>query len=209
MTSQVALPALLSFVGVVLLGALSPGPDFVVLTRRTTTSGRGSGLACAAGMSTGIFVWASAVVAGVAAVLTASVVAFTTVKILGAAYLVILGLRAWASVRSGSAWTTSEAATPRPAGQPFREGLLCNLLNPKVAVFYLALFPQFIPTDSGGLSKLLLAATAATTVLCWYLVVATIVASVRRLLASTRVRRVVDALTGTALIGLGLRIATT
>jgi len=201
---------LLSFVGVVLLGAVSPGPDFFVLARRTTTSGRASGLACAAGMGTGIFVWAMAVAGGVATLLAASAAAFTAVKLIGGAYMVWLGLCAWLSWhRGGSAWIPGVAPAPRPTGRSFREGLLCNLLNPKVAVFYLALVPQFVPSGGGGWVALELAAVAAVTVMCWYVLVAIVVASVRRFLASTRVRRAIDATVGTVLIGLGVRVATT
>ena len=141
----------LSIAGVVLLGAVSPGPDFFVLTRRTAVSGRGAGLMCAAGMATGIFLWVTAVGDGVSALLAASPVVFTVVKSAGAAYLVFLGLRGWLSACRGSAARTPEtAAAPQPSPRSFREGLLCNLLNPKVAVFYLAFLPQFLPRAADG-----------------------------------------------------------
>lgn len=198
----------LSIAGVVLLGAVSPGPDFFVLTRRTAVSGRGAGLTCAAGMATGIFLWVTAVGDGISPLLAASPVVFTIVKSAGAAYLVFLGLRGWLSACRGSAARTPEtAAAPQPSARSFREGLLCNLLNPKVAVFYLAFLPQFLPP--GGWSPTLeLAVTAAATVMCWYVFVALIIAAVRRFL-TTRVSRIIDAAVGTVLIGLGVLIATT
>lgn len=200
--------ALLSIIGVVLLGAVSPGPDFFLLMRRTATSGRGAGVVCAAGMGTGIFVWVIAVGGGIAALLAASAFAFTVVKLAGAAYLIFLGLRAWLSARRGLPARAPETATaPQSPFRSFREGLLCNLLNPKVAAFYLAFLPQFLPVGGGWLPTLELAATAATAVSCWYVLMALIVASLRQFL-TTRVRRIVDAAVGTVLIGLGIRIVT-
>jgi threonine/homoserine/homoserine lactone efflux protein len=199
----------LSIAGVVLLGAVSPGPDFFVLTRRTAVSGRVAGLTCAAGMATGIFLWVTAVGDGVITLLTASPFVFTVVKSAGAAYLVFLGLRAWLSAYRGSAARTPEtAAAPPPSPRSFREGLLCNLLNPKVGVFYLAFLPQFLPPGGGWSPTLELAVTAAATVMCWYVFVALIIVAVRRFL-TTRVSRVIDAAVGTVLIGLGVLIATT
>lgn len=203
---MIALPQLLTIVVVVLLGAISPGPDFAVLLRRTAASGRAAGLRCATGMGVGIAVWVLAVGAGIAALLAASTVAFTVVKLAGAGYLIVLGCRAWMSLRAGAA--TREPDPPTATGA-FTEGVLCNLLNPKVAVFYLALLPQFLPVDGGVLVTVELAAVAAATVTAWYVVVALGVAAGRRSLASTRVRRIVDAATGTVLIAVGVRIATT
>ncbi|GAW48000.1 MULTISPECIES: LysE family translocator [unclassified Nocardioides] len=201
----------LPLVGVILLGALTPGPDFVVLTRRALASGRRAGLICATGMGSGIFVWVVAVGGGLAALLAASAIAFTVVKLAGAAYLLFLGVRAWlSSLGRGAGTLTADSASGVQAGaRSFREGALCNLLNPKVAVFYLALLPQFVAVGGGPLPTLELALLATTTVTSWYLLVALIVASVRRVLQSPRVRRVLDATVGTVLIGLGLRIATT
>jgi threonine/homoserine/homoserine lactone efflux protein len=199
----------LSIAAAVLLGAVSPGPDFFVLTRRTAVSGRGAGLMCAAGMATGIFLWVTAVGDGVGALLAAWPVVFTVVKSAGAAYLIFLGLRGWlSSCRGGAARTTETAAAPQPSPRSFREGLLCNLLNPKVAVFYLAFLPRFLHRGGGWSPTLELAVTAAATVMCWYVFVALVIVAVRRLL-TVRVSRIVDAAVGTVLIGLGILIATT
>jgi threonine/homoserine/homoserine lactone efflux protein len=199
----------LPIAGFVLLGAVSPGPDFFVLTRRTAVSGRGAGLTCAAGMASGIFLWVTAVGDGVGALLAASPVVFTVVKFAGAAYLACLGLSGWLSACRGSAARTPPtAAAPQSSAGSFREGLLCNLLNPKVAVFYLAFLPRFLPLGGGWSPTLEVAVTAAATVMCWYVFVALAVAAVRRFL-TTRVSRIIDAAVGTVLIGLGVLIATT
>lgn len=208
---MIAPTTLLPLIGVVLLGALTPGPDFFVLTRRTLASGRRAGLACATGMGSGIFIWVIAVGGGLAALLATSATAFTVVKLAGALYLIFLGFHAWLSSlgHEAGAPASNGSSEPQSAPRSFREGLLCNLLNPKVAVFYLALLPQFVPVGGGVLLTLELAVLAAATVTSWYVLVAVVVASVRRFLESPRVRRILDATVGTVLIGLGLRIATT
>jgi threonine/homoserine/homoserine lactone efflux protein len=199
---------LFSFVGVVLLGAISPGPDFFVLTRRATLSGRRAGLVTAAGMGTGILIWAAAVVWGVATVLAASAAAFSTVKLAGGIYLVLLGLRAWLTLRRDEPpEVAAQERVHQSALKNFSEGLLCNLLNPKVAVFYLALMPQFLPCNAAAPVSALLAAVAACTVTAWYLTIAMIVSSIRRRLLSSRTRKAVDATFGTVLIAMGIMVA--
>src|SRR6266536_1491270 len=87
--------------GVILLGAMSPGPDFVIVTRSAAMSGRRAGMACAAGIGAGVFAWSAVTAAGVAGLLAASAVAFTAVKLAGAAYLMLLGIRALLAARRG------------------------------------------------------------------------------------------------------------
>jgi threonine/homoserine/homoserine lactone efflux protein len=100
--------------------------------------------------------------------------------------------------------TDKKKATPRGA---FVAGLLTNLLNPKVAVFFLALWPQFLPADASALDIAVLAGFAAAGPLCWFLLLANIVTVLRRYLVRANVRRVLDAVMGTVLVGLGVRVA--
>jgi RhtB (resistance to homoserine/threonine) family protein len=198
-----------SFLLVVVLGAMSPGPDFVVVTRSALTGGRRAGMAAGAGIALGVFAWVVAIALGVAAVLAASAVAFTVVKLVGAAYLVFLGVRAWLAVRRGEYRDLGETreAKPAGAGAAFRHGLLTNLLNPKVAVYFLALLPQFLPADGSTLQTLELAAIATAGTVLWFVTLAAVVGALRRFFGSGRVRRVLDAVMGTVLVALGLRIA--
>lgn len=200
--------------GVMLLGAMSPGPDFALVLRNTLTGGRLSGLACAAGVGIGVLGWALAAALGVAGMLAASATAFAIVKFAGAAYLIVLGLRALISaVRRGSGPSggPAELASPRvevPLRTAFTQGLLTNLLNPKAAVFFVALMPQFLPTDVtvARVLELCLITTSVTT--GWFSLLAVAVAAIGHVLTRPRVRRTVDTATGTLLIGLGLRVAT-
>jgi threonine/homoserine/homoserine lactone efflux protein len=194
--------------GVILLGAMSPGPDFVIVTRSAALSGRRAGMACAAGIGAGVFAWSAVTALGVAGLLAASAVAFTVVKLAGAAYLMLLGIRALLAARRGE-YDGPGAGRPKVIGPlvAFRHGLLTNLLNPKVAVFFIALVPQFLPADPAVLDTVVLGAVAAAVSVVWFCVVANVVGALRRLFAKVRVRRTIDAVMGGLLIGLGLRIA--
>jgi threonine/homoserine/homoserine lactone efflux protein len=200
--------------GVVLLAAMSPGPDFAIVTRNAMISGRRAGMACGAGIAVGVFAWAVVTALGIAGLLAASAVAFTAVKLVGAAYLVLLGVRALLAARRGDYDGNNDGVRHIPGTRgtgaltAFRQGLVTNLLNPKVAVFFVALLPQFLPTAASAVDHLLLAVVAAGVTLTWFTVLAGVVGALRRLLTANRVRRTLDAVMGTLLVGLGIRIAT-
>jgi threonine/homoserine/homoserine lactone efflux protein len=196
--------------GVVLLAAMSPGPDFAIVTRNAMVSGRRAGMACGAGIAVGVFAWAVVTALGIAGLLAASAVAFTAVKLVGAGYLVVLGVRALLAARRGEYDSAEHVPGARATSAPaaFRQGIVTNLLNPKVAVFFVALLPQFLPASATAADHLLLAGVAAGVTLTWFTVLAGVVSALRRLLTGNRVRRGIDALMGTLLVGLGVRMAT-
>jgi threonine/homoserine/homoserine lactone efflux protein len=196
---------MLTLAGVILLGAMSPGPDFLVVLRHAVTAGRRAGMACAAGIACGILVWATVTSFGIAGLLAASAVAFTVVKLVGAAYLVLLGVRALLAARRGA--YSQPVASEKAAGGAFVSGLLTNVLNPKVAVVFLALWPQFMPASATALDTVVMAGVAATAVLVWFVVLANLVTVLRRFLVAAKVRRALDVVMGTLLVGIGVRIA--
>ncbi|WP_431906861.1 LysE family translocator [Nonomuraea jabiensis] len=205
------------FGGIVLLGAMSPGPDFAVVVRRSAVSGRLHGMAAATGIAVGVFVWVVASTTGIAALLAASAAAFTVVKVVGAAYLLYLGARALRSALRTGGKLELDLPDPvrRGAAGAFAEGLLTNVLNPKAALFFVALVPQFVSSGASGGSvaslgeTLLLSVIALAGTAAWFLVVANVVGTLRRVFARPVVRRAVDGLTGTALLALGAKLATT
>lgn len=199
---------LLALGGVILLAAMSPGPDFVIVTRNAVLSGRRAGMACAAGIAAGVFGWAVVTALGLAGLLAASAVAFTVVKLAGAAYLVLLGVRALLAARRGDyAAPTDDGTGSTGALAAFRQGLVTNLLNPKVAVFFVALLPQFVPAEASALDHLAVAVVAAGVSVVWFTMLANVVSVLRRVLTTRRVRRAIDAVMGTLLVALGVRIA--
>jgi threonine/homoserine/homoserine lactone efflux protein len=195
---------LVPFVGAAILIALTPGADTALVVRNALIAGAAPARRTALGTSTGLLVWGAASACGVAAVLNASAEVFTAVKLAGALYLVWLGLQA---IRHAGA---HEASGRAPGGSPFRQGLLCNLLNPKAGIFFTALLPQFVsPQDPVLLVSLLLTAIAAAASLAWLSVYATVVPRAGDVLRRPRVRRALDRATGAVLIGLGVRLALT
>ncbi|MGA5299157.1 LysE family translocator [Nucisporomicrobium flavum] len=197
----------LAFTGVIAIGAMSPGPDFAVVVRRAALDGRASGVAAATGVASGVFLWSVAAAAGVAALVATAPAVLAAIRWAGAAYLAYLGVRALiAAARPAPA---PQAVGTGSAGGAFRDGLLCNALNPKAAVFFLALLPQFLPARPGVSDTLTLSLLAVAITLVWFSTVAVLVAALRRLFARTAVRRGLDGLSGLALLGLGARLALT
>lgn len=199
---------ILTLAGVIILGSMSPGPDFLVVLRNSVVSGRRAGVACAAGIAVGVFVWALVTAIGIAGLLAASAEAYTVVKLVGAIYLAYIGIRALLAARRGDYRPESEAASKqRGSFVSFRQGLLTNLLNPKCAVFFIALVPQFLPHDPSAPGTLELAVVCTVANLAWFTTLAFGVGALRHVFTRRRVRRVLDVAMGTFMVGLGIRIA--
>jgi len=213
----------LAAAGVLAVLTVVPGPDMALVTKRAVASGWRDGLRTVGGITAGLLVWGVLTVVGLAAVLAASATAFTVVKLAGAAYLVFLGVQGlWqnrrARARSSKASASdapdapdaSGAATARPAsGSPWRTGLVSNLVNPKIAVFYTGLLPSLAPSGlsaQAGMVLLVLLHAAITLALlgCYVLLLAT----ARAFFEKPSVRRAMNRITGVVLIGFGLKIAT-
>ena len=194
---------LLAFLGVAAVVIVTPGQDTALTVRNTLAGGRPAGVRTAIGVVSGQAVWALAASAGVAALLVASEPAFVALKLAGAAYLVYLGGQALlAAVRRSP--PPAHGAREAGGGHELRQGLLSNLGNPKMAVFFSSLLPQFGDTFAVllGLGLLFCALT-----LTWLTAYAIAVARAGDVLRRPRVRRTIDAVTGTALVALGLRLA--
>ena len=194
---------LFAFLGVSVLLIVTPGQDTALTIRNTLVGGRRGGRRTALGVSSGQAVWALAAAAGLAALLRASEPAFLALRLAGAAYLVYLGAHAlWSAVR-GEAGRHRTITSGK--GAPFRQGLLSNLGNPKMAVFFTSLLPQFADTFL-GLLGLGLVFSAMT--LVWLSAYASAVARAGNVLRRPRVRRALDLVTGLVLVAFGLRLAT-
>jgi threonine/homoserine/homoserine lactone efflux protein len=191
-----------AFLGVAAIVIVTPGQDTALTIRNTLLGGRRSGVLTAAGVSTGQAIWALATSVGLAAVLQASEPAFVAVKLIGAAYLVFLGLQTLvAALRSRSG-----ARKRPPRGRPFRQGIVSNLGNPKMDVFFPSLLPQFAARPSFG-ALLLLGLIFCSMTLLWLTAYAFAIAKAGDFLRRSRVRRALDAATGAVLVTLGLRLA--
>lgn len=196
---------LLAFTLTCVVVVVVPGPDFALVLKNAHRA-PGSAAATAGGIMVGNTVLALLAVLGVTALLAASEILGTAVRIAGAAYLLFLGISALREA-FGARRCQPKAAEPRPrfgGGSPFLQGVVSNLLNPKVAVFYLSLFPQF---DLGPLPPLgqhaLMACIFLLTALVWYVVLVQAIRRVSAVLARPRVHRVVTAGSGAVLAGVG------
>jgi threonine/homoserine/homoserine lactone efflux protein len=189
---------LLEFLGVAAVVIVTPGQDTALTIRNTLRGGRRDGVLTAVGVATGQLVWAAATSAGLAALLVASEPAFRAIRLFGAAYLVYLGLQSlWRAVRRRQAHNAVFFGRPRP----FRQGLVSNLGNPKMAIFFSSLLPQFADSFAG---LLVLGIVFAVMTVTWLSVIARVGEFLRR----PSVSRLVDAVVGAVLVAFGLRLAT-
>jgi threonine/homoserine/homoserine lactone efflux protein len=195
---------LLAFLGVAALVIMTPGPDTAVTTRATLMGGRRAGLLTATGAVTGQACWTVAASAGVTALLIASEPAFLAVKYAGAAFLVYLGVAALVAAVRGVE-PEEHAGVPAVARMTaFRQGLLSDLSNPKMAAFFTSLLPQFGSTFAEMLAYGLLFGVLTW---LWLALYTTALARLRDVLRRGIVRRTFEAVTGAVLVALGLRLA--
>lgn len=205
---------LLRFLAVSAVVIATPGQDTALTIRNTLLGGRRAGVATALGVAAGQAFWTVAASAGVTALLRASASAFAAVRLIGAAYLVFLGGRALRDAwRAGPPAVDAgdEAAVNRRrgAGAGLRQGLLSNLANPKMVVFFTSLLPQFvIPGQASFASLLGLGLLFCSMTLGWLALYAAVVARLGDVLRRSAIRRGLDAVMGTVLVALGLRLAT-
>ena len=189
---------LLAFVGVSLLVIVTPGQDTALTIRNTLLGGRRGGVRTAAGVAAGQATWTLAASAGVVALLRASEPAFVAVRLVGAAYLVYLGLQTL--LRRGEV----PAGVGGSSRRAFRQGLLSNLGNPKMAVFFTSLLPQF---GSSFSALVALGLVFCSLTFLWLSGYAWAVARAGDVLRRPRIRRALDRVTGVVLVGFGLRLA--
>ena len=198
------------FIATAIVLVLTPGQDTFFIIGRSLASGRSAGISAALGITCGSIVHTLLAALGLSALLATSPYAFMAVKFAGAAYLVYIGVRALLSRAQGL-----PGAEPRAAGagdwSAFRQGIVTNLLNPKVALFFLALMPQFISAGSPHkvAAFLVLGLSFMTLGVIWCLVLAVAAASLRdTLLRRPSVATLLNRIAGGVFIALGLRLAT-
>lgn len=209
-------PEYATFAGLAVLLVLMPGPDFAVVAKNGLAHGRAAGLLTGCGVVTSLLVQGGLAAFGIAALVARSAVAFTVLKFAGALYLGFLGVQALraALAHRGRAGAGDEgygpAAEPRRARwRGFRQGLLANLTNPKVLVFYFSLLPQFADPARPALPQVLvLAATHAAFSLLWFALVVLALDRLRTWLRRPRARLTLEGVTGVALLGFAVQLLT-
>lgn len=200
----------LGFAGVAALLVMSPGPNGVLIAKTVPTSGRAAGLANIAGFVAAFYLHGALSIFGISIILVRSAEAFFVVKMLGAAYLCWIGFRALRDAWRGMA-TVAEVAPARRRRsfvKAFAEGFATNALNPKVSMFYLAAFPQFIPTGEGAVaSAFLLVCVHAMLNALWFGAMILLFAQLVGAARSGRFLRWLKAVTGVVFLAFGARLA--
>jgi threonine/homoserine/homoserine lactone efflux protein len=203
----------LAFLGLAIIVIVTPGPDTAITIRNTLLGGRMGGVMTALGVAVGQTTWALATSAGLVALLIASAPLFLAVQYAGAAYLIYLGLQALREAvwPLGSAHTTATIGGSTPSVRPFvafRQGMISDLGNPKMAVFFASLLPQFVSPDGPMFSAfLILGVIFALMTFAWLALYVAFISKLGDFVRQSSVRRTIEAVAGTLLIGLGLRVA--
>lgn len=199
----------LLFIGVSWALIIAPGPDMLYVITRGIAHGRRAGILSAIGVVCGILVHTTAAALGLTLILQTSALAFLLVKYIGAAYLIYLGIKAWQDKSTLSLQSSAAGVT---SGALFWQGVLSNVLNPKIAIFFLAFLPQFVEKGSSSVAwqMIFLGLTFACFGLCFLLVVGYSSGTIGRWLTNRpQYTQSLQRLAGGILIGLGIRLAFT
>lgn len=200
-------PRLYAFVGVAAILIVLPGADMALVTRNVLTAGRRGAMLTIIGICAGCVIHATASALGLSAILATSATAFNVVKTIGAAYLIWIGVQSIRDANRGSVASPGDRTNRARLG-PFLQGFLTNILNPKVAVFYLTFLPQFISPGEPALKRsFLLAGIHIVMGFVWLTAYAWFIDRIGAVLTRPRVKAWLERVTGGVLIALGARLA--
>lgn len=191
----------LLFLGITVGGAMVPGANFAVVLRNTLNGSRRSGLLTVCGLATALMIHGTLTLFGISALIQNSPAAFEAIRWLGAAYLILLG--GWQLFHRQPA---QETVKPKQGGSPFLAGLLISLFNPKVLVFFLAIFSQVLSPEQSLASKLLYVATPALAEISWFMLVLALLGTpaIRHWLMGVKSK--LERFLGGAMVALGIKI---
>jgi RhtB (resistance to homoserine/threonine) family protein len=198
---------LFTFLLLSLFVVMSPGIDTALITKRTISDGRKDGYHIALGITTGCLVHTFAAAFGLSAILMQSALAFEIIKYAGAIYLIYLGLTSFIARKKGENCHIEGSKFPQKKSA-FKQGLLSNVLNPKVAIFFITFLPQFVTVGTNTTGQLvLMGAIYSVLSIIWFFVYVFFINYLREWLMSPKVQEIMDKATGLVLIGFGLKIA--
>lgn len=208
---KMAISEILTFATIAALLVMSPGPNGLLIAKTVPTSGRKAGLANVAGFVTAFYLHGALSILGISILLVQSATAFTVVKFVGAAYLCWIGFKSLYTAYKGE--ESSAAVTParrkRTLIAAYLEGFLTNALNPKVSMFYLAAFPQFIPVGENAISaSFLLVFLHSLIAALWFIAIALLLSKLSKATQKDGFKRGLKAVTGAVFVGFGIKLAT-
>jgi threonine/homoserine/homoserine lactone efflux protein len=198
------------FLGIAAVVIVVPGPDTAIVTKNALLHGRRAALGTAFGVEAGLAVWTLASALGVASIVRASDTAFTVLKLIGAVYLVWLGIQALLAARRAGSHADPESVSRVAVGGRggFRQGLISDLANPKIGAFFTGLLPQFAgPGHAVLIPFLVLGGLFVLMTVVWLCAYALVAVKASEVLRRPRVRAAIDRLSGLILIGFGVRLA--
>ncbi|HEY5817801.1 MAG TPA: LysE family translocator [Mesorhizobium sp.] len=201
----------LAFAAMAALLIMSPGPNGVLIAKTVPTSGKAAGFANIGGFAVAFFVHGTFAIFGLSVLVLQSANLFLAVKLVGAAYLIWIGLKALLDAWRGKPADLLKvlpARRPRTLAKAFGEGFLTNALNPKVAMFYIAAFPQFMAQGSSPMSAYLLVAVHALLNLAWFGPMVLLFERLSKVARDGRLQRYLKGVTGIVFVGFGLKLAT-
>jgi len=206
------IPLLPAYLVAITLLTITPGVDTMLIIRNTSRGGWWDGAVSSLGICLALFAHAGISALGISVILLHTAWAFTTLKLLGACYLIWLGIVNWRGALSKKQLPLKKETSPRPQGfnlmRSLKEGFLSNILNPKAAIFYMAFLPQFIdPSGSATIQSLILAGFHFIIAMIWQCFLALTVNQAGKWLQHPRVSRVMDGVTGSVMILFGLKLA--
>jgi RhtB (resistance to homoserine/threonine) family protein len=197
-----------TFLVLSLFVVMSPGIDTALITKRTISDGRIDGYKMALGITTGSLVHTFTAAFGLSAILMQSAVAFEIVKYAGAVYLIYLGLSSFITNKNKYVTHIENQNNSELKKSAFKQGLFSNVLNPKVAMFFLTFLPQFVKTGADATQQFIMMGVIYTVLsITWFFVYVFFINYLREWLMSPKVQRIMDKVTGLVLIGFGLKLA--
>ncbi len=200
-----------SFALVAGLLVMSPGPNGVLIAKTVPTSGRAAGFTNVAGIVSAFYLHGALSIFGISLILVQSAQVFMVVKLLGAAYLIWLGFKALRDAYKGGAApvNTEQARSSRTIAVSFGEGFLTNALNPKVSMFYLAAFPQFIPATGNSVeAAFMLVIVHSLIAAAWFAAMVLLMSRMTSVARGEKFQRWLKGVTGAVFIGFGVKLAT-
>lgn len=202
------LPQFLGLAMIALVGAMSPGADFVLVSRNALVYSRRTGIFTALGIGLGVLVHVFYTLAGIGLIISQSILLFNAIKFAGAAYLIYLGWKAlWAKPRQAEVVRDAESNQDISALKAVGMGIATNALNPKVTLFFLSLFMQFISAGTPFGIQVMLGLETALIIGVWFVLVAFMFSQDWLKMKIQKVGHWFERLTGAALIGLGIKVA--
>ncbi|SUJ28983.1 LysE type transporter [Staphylococcus arlettae] len=202
------LEGLLTFITITLMIIIVPGPDFFIVMKNSISSGRVNGTMAALGITSGHVIYSLLAIFGIIFILAQMYYVFLVIKILGACYLIYLGIRSIISARQGLNFTPETMKIAQVSYlNSYRQGIVSTLLNPKALLYYISILPQFLSTGGAVTSQIaILSAIVTSVILIWFIFCVFIFQYIKKLFANRKIKAFFDYAVGFILVGLSINL---